>query len=158
MGGAGLGERWRRLEKHSRPTSVSTHVHHGHTTPHNLTRQQPIEQMASLRRSLRRIHRLLPLPTARFLPCLRFVTHSTTSTTFSSAYSSTMAAVSSAQNAKVEVGTHSMRAGMSNLPEWMITDNAQAAANRQFPRLTGDAGQFDVAVVGGGTSRFTHSQ
>lgn len=39
---------------------------------------------------------------------------------------------------------------MSNLPEWMTTDNAQAAANRRFPKLTGDAGQFDVAIVGGG--------
>ena len=61
-----------------------------------------------------------------------------------------MAAATPAQNAKVEVGTASLRAGISNLPEWMTTENAAAAANRRFPRLTGDAGQFDVVVVGGG--------
>ena len=53
-------------------------------------------------------------------------------------------------NASVEIGTHSQLPGMSNMPEWMTTPAAVPAAARQFPQLTGDGGQYDVVVVGGG--------
>ena len=53
-------------------------------------------------------------------------------------------------NADLEISNINPRAGISNLPEWMTTDSAASSAGRKFPKLTGDAGQFDVVVVGGG--------